>query len=318
MERLGVRYFDGDIERDLLEIFGARGCNCMRLRLWVEPSGEDIFTSDLAQTIELARRIKAAGMLFMLDFHYSDTWADPGHQIKPRAWQELQGEALVQEVRRYSRETIEALRAAGVMPEIVQIGNEITGGMIWPDGKINSDGNFEPLAALIEAGTRGTCEGAAEMVPQIMIHIDRGADWPTTDWFFSQVEAHGLNYDLIGQSYYPYFHGDFESFRDNMTRTAAKFGKPIVVVEAGASAQRGVWDGEDAKSREFEATPQGQARYLEAVMKVTRELPDDLGRGVIWWAPEYIAIEGHKNSWKGRTLFDPQGRAFPAIDAFAT
>ncbi len=317
MERLGQRYFDGDQKRDLLEIFGARGCNCMRLRLWCNPSGEDIFTSDLAQTITLGRRIKAAGMLLILDIHYSDTWADPGHQPKPRAWDNLHGATLCETVRRYSRETIEAMCVQGAMPDIVQIGNEITNGMMWPDGAQNQNGDFANLAALIEAGTRGVCEGAGEYSPQIMIHIDRGADGKTTRWFFEAVESHGLTYDLIGQSYYPFFHGVLELFEDNMKRTAETFGKPIVLVEVGASAQRGVWDGADAKSLEFEASPAGQLRYLEAVIRIMRALPDDLGRGVIWWAPEWIAIAGHASSWEGRALFDRAGRALPALDAFA-
>ena len=101
-----------------------------------------------------------------------------------------------------------------------------------------------------------------------------------------------------------------------MEKSAARFGKPIVVVEAGASAQRGVWDGEDAKSLEYEATPDGQKCYLEDVIQILRALPHELGRGVIWWAPEWMEIEGHASSWEGRALFDRAGHALPALDAF--
>lgn len=316
MERLGQRYFDGDQERDLLAIFASRGCNCMRLRLWVEPLGEDIYTSDLAQTLALGKRIKDAGMLFLLDFHYADSWADPEKQPKPKAWQNLDFGELCEAVRAYSRDCIETLRAGGAMPDIVQIGNEIIGGMIWPEGKLGPRGGFDNLAALIEAGTRGVLEGSGDTRPQIMLHIDRGADWKGTRWFFEQVEAHGLAYDLMGQSYYPFFHGGIELFRETMQMSAARFGKPIVVVEAGASAQRGMWDGVEAKCRDYPATPEGQKRYLEDVIETMRELPDNLGQGVIWWAPEWITIEGHASSWDGRALFDRSGHALPALDAF--
>ncbi len=132
MEELGQVYLEGDQPRDLLQIFRARGYNGMRLRLWVHPSGEDIFVNDLPYTLALGRRIKEAGMEFLLDFHYADTWADPSAQPKPAAWANLSFAALTAQVHDYSRDVIAALRVGCAMPDIVQIGNEITRGIVWP------------------------------------------------------------------------------------------------------------------------------------------------------------------------------------------
>ncbi len=312
MEQLGQVYKDRGQARDLLEIFRSRGCNVMRLRLWVQPSGEDIFVNDLAYTIALGRRIKDAGFALLLDFHYSDTWADPGAQAKPASWQNLAFPQLVRQVEVYSRDVITAMCRGGASPNIVQIGNEIPDGMLWPDGRISDNPRgFDGLAALLRAGIAGVQSGAGANAPQIMIHIDRGGDWDGTEHFYDALEAHGIPYDLIGLSFYPFYHGPLESLRDTLVRTARRYGKPINVVETGYP-YAGTWE---QNGLTYPVTPDGQRRFLADLATLVAGVPDGLGHGVIYWAPEWLEINGLRSSWDSRTLFDRDGNALPGLDA---
>src|SRR5262249_49235032 len=156
-----------------------------RLRLFVNPNGQDVVVNNLAYTIDLAKRVKAAGAKLLLDFHYSDTWADPGHQAKPAAWNSLSASALIQEVHDYTRDSVAAMKAAGVLPDMVQIGNEIPNGLLYnsPSSAANNgyvwsggtnDVGFDRLAAFLNAGISGAKEAAGPgQAPLIMIHHDR-------------------------------------------------------------------------------------------------------------------------------------------------
>ena len=315
MEDLGQVYRDGGQPRDLLEIFRARGCNCMRLRLWVGPSGEDIFVNDLAYTLALGRRIKEAGLDFLLDFHYADTWADPGAQPKPAAWANLPFDALAAQVHDYSRDVITALRLGGAMPDIVQIGNEITPGMLWPEGRAGGEHGFKALAALLRAGIAGVEAGAQAGAgahgPQIMIHCDRGGDSAGTEAFYDGITSQGVPYDLIGLSFYPFWHGPLPRLEETLEDTARRYGKPIIVVETGYH-----YAGEpDKLGMTYPITPQGQRQFLEDLVAAVRRTPDGLGRGVLYWAPEWLAIDGLRSSWADQTLFDAGGHALPGLDS---
>lgn len=312
MEELGQVYKANGRPQDLLAIFASHGANCMRLRLWVDPLGTDIFVNDLAYTIALGRRIKEAGFQLLLDFHYSDIWADPGVQSKPAAWDGLSFDGLVQQIETYSREVIAAMCAGGAMPDIVQIGNEIPDGMLWPDGKVagNPQG-FANLAALLRAGTDGVMTAASAQKPQIMIHIDRGGDWNGTQGFFDEIEAHGIFYDMIGLSFYPFFHGPLSQLKETLDQTARRYRKPIIVVETGYP-YAGEWNQLDTM---YPVTPEGQQHFLADLVALVRAVPDGLGRGVIYWAPEWVAIARLLSSWDGRTLFDADGHALPGLAA---
>ncbi|HEX5324940.1 MAG TPA: glycosyl hydrolase 53 family protein, partial [Capsulimonadaceae bacterium] len=150
-EQHGTVYKDHGKPEDMLKIFKDHGCNFMRLRIWVNPSEKGIFVNDLAYTVALGKRIKKAGFYLDIDFHYSDSWADPGKQIKPAAWRDLPFDQLVTTMQNYTRDAIAAMRKGGAMPDIVQIGNEITPGMLWPDGRDSQGGrdDFANLATLL-------------------------------------------------------------------------------------------------------------------------------------------------------------------------
>ena len=319
VEESGGVFRDGGQPRDLLEIFKARGCNLMRLRLWVNPSGKKDMVCDLDYTVALARRIKKAGFKLLLDFHYSDTWADPAHQTKPAAWKDLPFDELKQRVHDYSRDSIAAFKKADALPDIVQIGNEIKGGMLWPDGKSGGSPNaFDQLAALLKAGVEGTKAGAGDgtaspQTPQIMIHIESGGDKGATQWFFDNVRQRGVPFDFIGLSYYPVWHGPLAQLKDNLKNAATRYGKPVIVVEVGYP-----WQGSNLNDKKapmaYEATPEGQRQFLQDVVAAVRATPNGLGRGVVWWAPEWIPTTMGKG-WSPRTLFDDEGNALPALEA---
>jgi arabinogalactan endo-1,4-beta-galactosidase len=336
----GAIYRDAGVAGDVIPMFRQHGVNWYRLRLFVDPTNDDdpatpgfqndaFVVQDLAYTIALAQRVKAAGGKLLLDFHYSDTWADPGKQYKPAAWAGLSTSALTTRVHDYTRDSILAFKNAGVLPEMVQIGNEISNGMIWNDGYLWTGGSnntgFNNLAALISAGINGANAGAGPgQEPQIMIHHDQGADWGATSYYFDRLlprlAANGTPADIIGYSYYPKWHydgpgdGDIDDLRTNLNNTANMYGKPVVVVETGFASRNA--NGEP--TYEFPKTAAGQRQFLDAVVDAVQDVPNDRGLGAFWWYAEARPSSG-LSVWEGGRygLFDQNGNLLPAINAFA-
>lgn len=268
-----------------------------RLRVFVSPV-RGAPDNSLANTIPLAQRIKASGALFLLDIHYSDTWADPQHQEIPVAWRGLPFDSLEQRVESYSRETIRAFKDAGAMPDWVQVGNEITRGTLWPLGQLAVPGSkqylpplptdttlqWERLTRLLKAGIRGVKEGAGDTPPKIAIHIDRGGDWPTTKWFFDHLQAAGVGYDIIAQSFYPpWRHGTLEQLRQNIRSCAERYHKPFLVAETGYEPSHSP----DNPDMLWPVTPGGRLQFMVDLVNTVRRDPN--GLGVMYWAPEYDA-----------------------------
>jgi arabinogalactan endo-1,4-beta-galactosidase len=318
-ESLGSVYRDEGIPADAIEIMMRHGCNCFRLRLFVAPTGRNAVIQDLSYVVKLAQRIKKAGASLLLDIHYSDTWADPGHQSKPDEWKQLSFPALEARVESYTASVIETMKTANCLPDIVQVGNEITPGFIWPDGQLQGeDGNWQSFTQLLKAGIRGV---EKSITPKdrvkIMIHIDKGGSESITSWFFANLQKHNVEYDMIGLSYYPWWHGSMDALRANLKSTANKFRKPIVVVETAYPHSEG--KGQDAKDMEYPKTPEGQKKFLNDIMEAVQSTPDGLGRGVLWWYPESIPNK-RLNVWMGgrMALFDAEGNALPALEVFQT
>ncbi len=193
------------------------------------------------------------------------------------------------------------------MPDMVQVGNEITSGMMWPDGKLPE--RWDQFAELLTAGVRGVEAGKGDIVrPAIMIHIDQGGNEETTKWFFDNLIVHHVPFDVIGQSYYPWWQGSLDDLRKNLAFTANRYKKPIILAETA-------WDwrkGEEfkGKKQEFAETPEGQAEFLTAVAKVVKETPGGLGKGIFWWEP---MAEGEIAK---RAIFDDDHQALPAVRVF--
>lgn len=231
LENSGMKFSDKGVTKDAVEILKDHGLNYIRLRLFVNPEKDGGYSPkkgfcDLDHTIAMAKRIKAAGMKFLLDFHYSDTWADPQKQFKPAAWKGQNFSQLKQTVFGYSKDVIEAMKNAGVSPDMVQIGNEINHGMIWPEGHIN---NLDSLAQLVYAGIQGV--KAVDASITIMLHIALGGQNDESRFFLDNMIIRGVPFDVIGLSYYPRWHNTIEDLRYNLNDLAKRYDKDIIVVE---------------------------------------------------------------------------------------
>lgn len=307
-EQQGIVFKENGQPKDVLAILREHRFNWVRLRIFHDPDASaDKLPNNLAYTLALARRAKAQGFRLLLDFHYSDTWADPGKQFTPEAWKELKHKQLAEQVFTYTRDTIAAFRDAGVLPDMVQTGNEITGGMDWPDGKLPD--NWDHFADLLKAAIRGVDEGrGSESRIAIMIHIERSGDPKGAIWFFDKLNSYNLPYDVIGLSYYPKWHGSITALRQTLHDLSFRYRKPIVVVETAYNWTPGDFVG---KKADFPESPEGQKEFLQAVEAAVRSTPGGLGRGVFWWEP---AVAG--GAIAGRALFDDKHNALPALTVF--
>lgn len=302
-EERGTVFKDNGQARPGLQIFRDHGYNWIRLRLFHTPTQ---LPNSLDYTLALAKEAKKLGFRFLLNYHYSDTWADPAKQFIPKAWQGKSHEELRQAVFEYTRDTIAAFRDAGVLPDMVQIGNEVSNGMLWPDGRL--PGNWNNFAELVRAGINGVDAGRANTKrPLIMIHIDKGGDLKATKAFFDKWNAYGIAYDVIGQSYYPWWHGTLLDLRENLIFMANEYQKDIIVVEAAYNWRVAEYK---EKSAPFPESPEGQKQFLDEVNRIVLSTPHDRGKGVFWWEP---AVPAGRN---GRGMFDNEGNALPVITVF--
>ncbi|HVV54810.1 MAG TPA: glycosyl hydrolase 53 family protein [Mucilaginibacter sp.] len=231
LESRGIKFTDNGMPDDAIDILKKHGFNYIRLRIFVDPSEPKGYSPskgfcDLVHTEAMAKRIKAAGMGFLLDFHYSDTWADPGKQFKPAAWVGEDFPALKQSVYEYTKSVMQALKDQGTTPDMVQVGNEINHGMIWPDGAIN---NLDSLAQLIYSGIKGV--KAVSPHTAIMLHIALGGQNTESRFFLDNMAARKVPFDVIGLSYYPKWHGTLADLRNNMYDLAKRYPQQVMVAE---------------------------------------------------------------------------------------
>ena len=300
---------DGKVKPGM-QIFADHGYNWIRLRLMHTPSawtGDNWkLPNDLAYTIAMAQEAKKYGMKFLLDYHYSDTWADPGKQYIPAAWIGKPQEDLVKAVYNYTLETMRKFADAGVYPDMVQVGNEITNGMLWPAGKISE--NQQGFIELLRAAVNGVLAsvGPASKPPRIMIHIDKGGDKVATKAFFDRIIAAGIPFDVIGQSYYPWWHGTLMDLRENLNFMALEYDKDIIVVEMAYNMEPSEYVNKPAP---YPESPEGQVEFVNAVQEAVMATPNHHGIGVYWWEP----ATSHGG---GRTYFDREGNVQPVIHVF--
>ncbi len=339
VEGQGGVYMDGDKPGDALAIFMKNGWTCFRLRIWVDPRGG---VNGLEYTTKLAKRIKDAGATFMLDFHYSDWWADPQKQNKPAAWAKLDFDALVKQTESYTASVIGTLKKAGATPDFVQIGNEITGGLLWPDAQVrvplsrvkvfsgdvtvitppepyDDAKQWNHLIRVLKAVGDGVRSAVTpDDRVRIVVHIDCGGDWPVTRWYFDHLTKAGVDFDVIGQSYYPNWHGTLENLRDNLRETIQRYHKDVMVVETAYPSRDTHPSPAAAKNMIWPQTPEGQKQFLADVIKTVKEAPAGHGIGVNYWHPEATYFPNPACGWIGRpdanSLFDARGKPLPAMN----
>ena len=231
LEQRGIKFSDSKGQRDAIDILKDHGFNYIRLRIFNDPARDSGYSPgrgfcDLAHTLQMARRVKAAGLKLLLDFHYSDYWADPGKQFKPAAWRGEDFSGLLQSVYDFTKVVMDSLRAQGALPDMVQVGNEINHGMIWPEGSIRHP---DSLAKLIYAGIRGV--RAVDPACPVMLHIALGGQNDESHFFLDNMLERQVPFDVIGLSYYPKWHGSLADLRYNVDDLAGQYGKDIIVVE---------------------------------------------------------------------------------------
>ncbi|WP_405152972.1 glycosyl hydrolase 53 family protein [Paenibacillus sp. FSL K6-0108] len=339
IEDNGGYYLDSNgAERDLLDILKDRGVNYVRLRLWNDPQKSNGY-NDKEDVIRLAQRVKEKGMKVLLDFHYSDEWAHPGQQLRPKAWENLSFEDLKTAVYDYTRGVVGEMKDAGAMPDMVQIGNEINSGVL---NGLKSNVNFDENAALLQRGVDGVRAVPGGDQVQIMIHLAEGGKASTFDWYFGELEKRNLEYDIIGLSYYPFWHGTFADVRKTMNEVSAKYGKEVIIAETSYpfSYKNGDAHGNIIGNPEtlnvggatFPATVQGQYDAIAGIMDMISQVPNQKGAGFFYWEPAWIAanvgwIASEGDAWENHAMFDYdeypanggysyEGRALPSLDVY--
>jgi arabinogalactan endo-1,4-beta-galactosidase len=264
-EARGMKFYDFGtepgqyVEKDAIEILRDHGFNYIRLRLFVNPENEKGYSPQkgfcgLSHTLDMAKRVKKAGMKLLLNFHYSDYWADPQQQNKPLAWADLDFEILKDTLREYTRNVLLAFQEQGVLPDMVQIGNEVNHGLLWPDGHIS---NLDNLAELLKAGAKGAASVAPDM--PVMMHIALGGQNKEAVFWLNNMIARGVKFDIIGISYYPRWHGTLDDLKFNLTDLAGRYKRLLNVVE--------------------------YATFRKEVHEIVFSVPNNLGTGTCIWEP---------------------------------
>jgi arabinogalactan endo-1,4-beta-galactosidase len=343
---------------DPLSLFHDKnGVDVMRLRLWVDPygpNGEPYHggTNDWPNFLKLAKLGMGKGYHIMLDIQFSDFWCDPSKQTLPKAWRQLNFDQIVRKVYSYTKNTLQKCAKNHLDIAYVQLGNEITNGMLWPFGKLDDNPKggvrlgYDNLSNILKAATKAS----KEILPQArtMIQLERSGLLKLHEEFFEEITKRGVEFDLIGLSYYPYWHGSFEMLWANVENLRLKFGKPIMIVETGYgfTMEDYVMNGNgganlinetfvrDPKNHVYLPYPlslQGQKLFVERLLKDAKE--HGL-LGVIYWEPlwlplsglEWASISGEEyinetskptaNEWANQCLFDYQGNATPAFDVY--
>ena len=298
MEATGYKFYDANgKETDCLQLLKDRGINTVRLRVFVNPN-DDKASGHCSkdETVAMALRAQKMGMRIMINFHYSDSWADPSKQFKPKAWENHPFSELKTDVYNHTFDVINALKIVGVTPEWVQIGNEIPGGMMWPEG---STKNWSQLAQLLNKGYEATKKVNKKI--KVIVHVDEGNNGLKFRTFFDNATENNVKYDVIGLSYYPFWiNKDYTEtivdLQNNLNDMASRYNKEVMVVEVG---------GEDYKV-------ENTKKLLAATIKAVKNVPNNKGLGVIYWEPQ-----GAK-SWSGYGLsaWQEDGKPSPALDAF--
>jgi arabinogalactan endo-1,4-beta-galactosidase len=328
-----VEYKDpsGKTVDDLLKFLQDNGVNLIRVRLFHSPDPTDavLNASNLEKVVLYCNQIALSGNNILLDIHYSDTWADPGHQSIPTAWNNLSVNLMNDSIYRYTKFVLNKLKTANALPKIVQIGNETNSGFLWNTGKVwnEFENNWPNYVLFINSANKAIQEVADESGKKIksMVHI---AEVTGAVNFFSKLKEHGAQYDMIGLSYYPYYHSkDLAAIQSGLNQLANSFSKPIIIVETSYPFTLG-WNDwthnmvglEDQLIQGYPATPEGQKAYFEKLIQIMHDVPNNFGRGFVWWAPDMVAFNGLESaegsSFENLAAFDFDNISLPVLEAF--
>ncbi len=357
-ENGGVYYNKEGVEQDVFQIMAQEGVNFFRVRIWNAPYNllDDPYgggSVDVREAISMSKRAQAAGMNVMVDLHYSDFWADPEKQRTPTSWSSKNQNELEQAVEQFTSQTLNSFKNEGVNVQAIQIGNEINNGMLYPIGKIdwgNKEESFIVLSNLIKAGIRG----AKASMPDIysVIHLANGGSWDEFRSFFNELEDNDVPYDIIGASYYPYYHGSLEALQNNLNNIAETFNKSVIVAEMSygftndyTANTANIYNVEMEEAGKYKTSVQGQATAIHDVVKIIADVPNNRGLGIFYWEPAWLPVEnaswataegqawieyGDANdyenvsqfndglaTWSNQALFSYTGKMLPSLQTFS-
>ena len=349
VERLGGRFYDNGIEDDAMCILKNHGMNLLRLRLWNNPYDDNgksfgAGTCDLPTVTRLAKRAKDLGISWCLDLHYSDFWTDPGKQRMPRAWVNMDVAQLTDAIYEYTRDVLRKLCKENVKPDMVAVGNEITNGLLWPLGQ---KPNWDNITSFLNAGIRAVRECDQEI--PVMIHLDNGGNNEMyRDWFDNYFGHGGEDFEYMGLSYYPFWHGSFDDLRNNMNDMAHRYHKDMIVAEVSTGftledyqlyeklpdeKRKGMATKPELAAKvPYPMSPEGQKAFMEDFMELVKGIDEGRGKGFIYWEAAWIPVPGSEwaseeaiaymkekgpggNEWANQVLFDYDGNALPALEA---
>ncbi|MBO5607009.1 MAG: glycosyl hydrolase 53 family protein [Treponema sp.] len=354
IEKAGGKYYNHNgKEQDLFKILKKNGVNWVRIRVWNNPVYAEDLTNPLGNIIalkgeaygggnnsvdvdiKLARRAKKAGLKVLLDFHYSDSWADPAKQYMPQDWKNLSEDELNKAVEDFTYDTIKKFIRGRARPDMVQIGNELNNGFMWPLGKIWADkgekaGGMKGFTRLLKSAASGVDRAQNwwdrlwHKKISVMIHLADGGDNHLYRTIFDGIEKNNVPYDVIGLSFYTYWHGSPEDLTKNMKDLSERYKKDLVVAETAYAFTQDDGDGQgnvfksfSSASRGYLASVQGQASAVRDVIAAAASVPR--GKGVFYWEPAWIPVEGaglsatEGDTWENQGMFDYEGRALPSL-----
>ena len=318
VEDNGGLFYDNGNQIDPIQEFNSKGINTVRLKIWHNPL---LNYNDLGSVLEIAERVKNAELDLLLDFHYSDTWADPSNQNKPAAWENLNFETLCDSIEQYSRYVITKLKNQNTLPKYVQIGNETDCGFLWPDGYVcgesNNDIQWNKLRDLFMHAIEGVNTALdLEDSLKIISHVSSGGNW-----FFGNLLEEDIPIDILAISYYPMWHGTLADLNQNINMLATQFGKPVLVVETAYPFTLSWNDNtnnilglETQLLDGYEASEEGQFSFLYDLISLVHD--NDFGYGICYWAPDWISTSQFGSPWENQALFDFDGQLLDAVSVF--
>ena len=339
LEKCGAKYYNKGKEGDILSILKEYDFDTVRIRVWNDPYAEDgtpygAGTNDLETSLEIGKKVTAAGYGVLLNLHYSDFWADPGKQIKPKAWKNYGIDELEKAIYDFTLDTVKAFLDAGVNITMIQVGNELSNGLCWPEGKV-------PEYSGIRA-----CRAVDSSIP-LMIHLDNGGNNALYREWFDNYTKRGEDFEYIGLSYYPFWHGTLDMLENNMNDIAVRYGKDLIVAEVSMGytmedyAAYEKLSPEERKGYatrpalvekiEYPMTKEGQSDFMADFLNRVAHVTDNKGKGFFYWEPAWIPVPGSGwatpvsleymndpgpcgNEWANQALFDYDGNALPSLE----
>lgn len=318
VEENGGLFYENGNQIDPIQIFKDKGINTARIKIWHTPS---LNYNNLESVLEIADRASSVGLDLFLDFHYSDTWADPSNQTKPSAWVDLNFETLCDSLEQYSHHVITKLKNQNTLPKYVQIGNETDCGFLWPDGYVcdesNNDSQWNKLRELFMHAIEGINSALdTQDTLKIISHVSSGGNW-----FFNNLIGQGVDIDILSISYYPMWHGTLSDLNQNMDELGNEFQKPVLIVETAYpftlqwnDNTNNILGLETQLLEDYEASEDGQFTFLHDLITLVDE--NDYGLGICYWAPDWISTNQFGSPWENQALFDFDGELLDAISVF--